>query len=138
MQKEVTFTSPVINGKLLPHVGLAVKSTIGSYESKEVDVIVREHECIRTTKQNATYFKFIVPAFQDYFKRLGTPVDAMEIHRMLKKRAGGLTSLIELPDGTIEEVIGKSRRLTTKEWSDYMEQCLAFAASIRCPIELPV
>jgi hypothetical protein len=81
----------------------------------------------RSNPQNAYYWSCIIPLVTDGLKNLGHTWSEEDTHEVLKGLF--LKRKKELPNGEIVETVGSTRKLTTEEFNEYIEQIAQFAAS---------
>jgi len=122
-----------LNGGLID----AIKAIVLKATCKWLSIEIKEHKNQRSRNQNAYYWSVVVPAVRAFFLEHGTQADAEEIHDFLKRKAGGLAKIIELPDGSYQAVSGSTAKLKVDEFEKYLEQCRAWAAEWGVIIPLP-
>lgn len=114
-----------------------IKRIILQSTCKLLSIEIKEHKNKRSLNQNAYYWGVVVPAVQSFFAEHGTQADAEEIHDFLKRGAGGLSRIIELPDGSYQAISGSTRKLTKAEFENYLEAVRAWAAGWGVIIPMP-
>jgi len=132
LRKFIIKGGSIEDGLLAEIKALALKATC-----KFLSIEIKEHKNQRSRNQNAYYWSVVVPAVRAFFSEHGTQADAEEIHDFLKRKAGGLAKIIELPDGSYQAVSGSTAKLKVDEFEKYLEQCRAWAAEWGVIIPLP-
>lgn len=94
---------------------------IASLEGKSVWLVVSDRKVPRTLSQNAYYWGVVVQMISDE-----TDHEINEVHDELKNR---FCPTVIVRDEGREYEDRSTTRLTTKEFKDYIERCVAFAAS---------
>lgn len=90
----------------------------------------------RSGEQNRTYWKCIVTALANYLEGYSTD----EIHDLLKYKFLTEIRFVKNPKNkTVEELkmTRSTTTLTTKEFKEFMDACLRWAAELGCPIVMP-
>lgn len=137
MSGSLEFVGFIKEGQFAPVVRDQVANGLKQFEGKRVAVTIKEVKRRRSNSQNAFYFGFVVPPIVAMLRSYGNDVGNDEVHDYLKQEVGKLNRVIVLPDGEVKRVTGSTTTLTTGEFSDYIEKCLAFAAEHGLEIKLP-
>lgn len=83
----------------------------------------------RSLSQNAYLWAVVYPAIADVFRRHGNAVDVDDVHEYCKANVAKLKQVFVTPDGEVLTGPGSTAKLTTKEFTDYIEAVRAWAAS---------
>ena len=131
--------SPIFSGRvteagaLLLDAPLQFRAHLGKLREKRVEVTVRRYREQRSLEQNAWVWGVAYPLLAE---TLGYDMDEREdLHYALVRKCFG-THLD--PRVGVEMPNARSSKLSTKEFSDYMEWLVRFAAKeFNCVIPLP-
>ncbi|QEL19315.1 recombination protein NinB [Limnoglobus roseus] len=137
MTKGIEFTGRVENGRLPQHVSEKVAATIRKHEGKHLILTVAERKRTRSGQQNRYYWGCVVAGVTEMFRDAGNMVDADDVHEFLKQHVGKLSQVVVTPDGEVMHTIGSSAKLTTMEFSDYVERIRAWAIQYGLDIPSP-
>jgi len=124
----------VENGKFTG-VGLAkFIATIKALEGSYVNVTLEKQKDRRSAEQNKYYWGCLVLPFYQFLKGIGEVeiADKEEAHELLKLKCNGKTVTI---DGKQERYAKSTAELSVDEFSEYIERCEVYLASIG--VELP-
>ena len=124
--------SQVKQGKLSDAATGQLCTVLRSLEGKRVVVSVREQKRRRSNDQNAYLWGVVYPAAVAMFRDAGNMVDADDVHDFCKLRVAKLGQNIVTPDGEVVKTLGSTAKLTTAEFSDYIERIRAWAAEFGC------
>ncbi len=137
MINKLEINAQVTDGKLPPAMEQKLRVILRNLDGKIIKLTVEQKKKIRSLNQNNYYFGVVVQAVLRMFLDEGNDVDAEEVHEYLKKHVGKLTKEIFTPDGEKKETSCTTRRLSTKEFEEYLEKIRAWAASFGVVIPLP-
>lgn len=98
-----------------------------SLEGERIDLILRKHEDLRTAQQNKFYHKIVVEILSEH-----TGYTHDEMHENLKRM------FLSATDGHGLIRVGSTAKLKTKEFTEYIDKIMRWAAiELRCPIPEP-
>ena len=106
-------------------------------EGRQVRVVLSENAKKRSCKQNAFYWGQVVAPVLDLFLEWGNEADEDDVHEFLKERFCSSPKILMLQDGKRAPVLKSTTKLTTLEFSDYVEKIRAWAAQYDTQIPLP-
>lgn len=122
------FSPQITNGKLPEATQRAIDELLKGLEGKRVTITIKEAKRPRTLKQNALLWADLYPPIVRMFRQHGNDVDEDDIHEYCKTVVAKLRRVIVLPDGTVKQMPGSTKRLNTEEMSNYIEQVRAYFA----------
>lgn len=132
------FIAQVSGAGLLPgKTSREIADLIRSMPGKRVRIRVGLYRKKRSSHQNAYYWGVVVPLVTGMFRDAGNYCDEEDVHAFLKLRVGKLSQVIVTPDGEVVKTLGSTARLTTTEFSAYVEMIRAWAAEFGLSIPLP-
>jgi hypothetical protein len=105
-------------GKLVLDAPKVFRAYVARFIGEEVEVEVRKRRSKRSTEQNAFYWSVVIPPLAEH---CGYTHD--EMHEALKAKFLGQE---DLSRGLLR--IGSTRKLSTAEFSDYLERVTVWAA----------
>ena len=123
------FPCQLAAGRLPPPVADQLALSLRVLWDKPVVVTVKEVKRKRSLNQNAYYWSCVIPPLLALFRDAGNDADDEDVHDHLVEHVGKLKRVMVDPDGLVFLRRGSTRRLTTREFSDYLDKCMAFAAS---------
>lgn len=130
MTAALEFVAPVVNGRLPEADARRIGEVIRKFDGKRVVISLSEVKKTRSSQQNRYYWSCVVRLITDAFRDAGNVVTAEDTHHFLKQHVGKLTQVLVTADGEVFRAPGSTTRLTTTEFSDYVEAVKAWAAEI--------
>jgi hypothetical protein len=130
VSRGVEFLSRVVNGRLAASVAKQIAAVLGNAEGKQVLVSIKEVKRTRSGAQNRLLWGYIYPPIVAVFREQGNAVDAEDVHLYCKQHVGKLKQVLVTPDGEVLHTIGSTTRLSTTEFSDYVEAVRAWAVEV--------
>lgn len=144
-----------MNDPTLTYVGAVKDSAIripkrfkqevcGLFEGKEIEVTVRRKRKRRSLPQNAYYWAVCVPAIRDAFREwdMETGWTAEMVHEVLKDRFLPMVrewGRVVIPaTGEVIDEVPTTRKLTTTQFSEYVERIQHWAAEMGIVIPDPL
>jgi hypothetical protein len=124
------FVCPVVDGRLPEAHAKRIGATIRAFDGKRVVITVAEAKKTRTSPQNRYYWGCVVKLITDAFRDAGNMVNAEDVHDFLKQHVGKLSQVLVTTDGEVFWGPGSTTKLTTSEFSDYIEAVKAWAAEV--------
>jgi hypothetical protein len=124
------FISPVVSGRFPEPDARRIGDAIKRLDGKKVLVTVAEVKRVRTTQQNRYYWGCVVKLITDAFRDAGNMVNAEDVHEFLKAEVGRLSQVLVTRDGEVLRGPGSTAKLTTTEFSNYIEVVKAWAAEV--------
>lgn len=100
---------------------------VGTLEGQRVKVMLSKHRPRRSLKANAYYWGVVIPTLADH---LGYDTD--EMHEALKIKLLATHTDDPLP------TVRSSASLDTKEFAEYIDNCIRLAAELGCEISEPI
>jgi hypothetical protein len=130
MTAALEFVCPVIGGRLPDRDAKRIGEAIRKLDGKRVVVSIEELKKKRSGQQNRYYFGVVVKLITDAFRDAGNMVNAENVHEFLKAEVGKLSQVLVTADGEVFRGPGSTAKLTTTEFSNYIEAVRAWAAEI--------
>lgn len=130
MTAALEFVCPVVGGKLPERDALRIGTAIRHLDGKKVLIALSEVKRKRSDQQNRYYWGVVVKLVTDAFRDAGNMVNAEDVHDFLKQHVGKLSQVLVTPDGEVLRGPGSTARLTTTEFSNYVEAVRAWAAEV--------
>lgn len=127
----------VEGGRLSAVAADRLRAALRQFEGGKVVVTVRPVKKARTLSQNAYLWAVVYGHIARMFRDHGTMVDADDVHELMKAHVGRLRQVFVTPAGEVLTGPGSTARLSTKEFSDYVEAVRAWAAGEGCNIPDP-
>lgn len=121
------FQGEIINGKLQLDEQFKFELYIGTLSSKRVEVIVKKWRKTRSNQQNKLYWGVILKTISDY---TGESID--DLHQHFKNKFLRYTG----KSGKLNSC-KSTTKLSTDEFSQYIERIIEWAASFDLIIPLP-
>jgi hypothetical protein len=121
--------SKVTGGELSDSAEMEFRAALAQHEDKEVSIKVARKKKCRSLNQNAYYWSVVVPAVRAMLEEYGNDVDDEETHAFCKEHVGKLTSSVVGGKGNRLAIVKSSAKLDTKEFENYINRVVAFAAS---------
>jgi hypothetical protein len=123
MKHDVSFTASVKNGNLRAADAGFARRAVASFEGEQVEVIVRKWKAKRSNKQNAWEWAVAIPLIAEH-----CGYDAHE-HEALHYELSKIYFGKRVNDVTgFETPVGRTSRLDTKDYCDWMEWLCRWAA----------
>jgi hypothetical protein len=123
---EIPFTPQ--DGKPPASVLHRLLDAISRAGDKRLVLTLKEQKKRRSLLQNAMYWGYIVPPITAMFRENGNMVDDEDVHDFLKMRVGKLAQIFVTPDGEVLKGLGSTAKLSTTEFSNYIECVKAWGA----------
>jgi hypothetical protein len=136
MTVAIEFVCPVIDGRLPERDARRVGEAIRKLSGKRVVVSVAEVKKTRSTLQNRYYWGCVVKLITDAFRDAGNMVNSDDVHDFLKAEVGKLSQVLVTVEGEVFRGPGSTTKLTTTEFSNYIEAVKAWAAD-RLDLKIP-
>ena len=123
----------------LPPVAMhkALKQAYKDFAGKVIRWSIVERKEKRSSPQNAFYWGVAIPIIREAFLERGQVLSADDAHEIVVGAIWKHTKVIELMDGTQQEVRQSSSNLTTAQWEVYMDLTRAYFAPHGVIIPLP-
>lgn len=137
MTKAIEFSGKVENGRLPLNVSEKIAAIIRKAEGKYVVITVAERKRRRSGQQNRYYWGCVVELVKDMLREEGNMVDAEDTHHFLQEHVGKLKQVIVTKLGEVYYTIGSTARLSTMEFSNYIEAIRAWAIQYGLDIPAP-
>lgn len=127
MPRAIKTFGAIRGGKLYITDRPAFDAAVGDMKAGAVEVTVKHLYAKRSLSQNAYYRGVVVPLIADALTDAwGEDISEEEAHDQLKSLFNVRT--IDTENGTVS-LIGSTSKLTTVEFSAYVEKCVQWAAS---------
>lgn len=136
MSKGVEFTCRVANGRIPPKTAEQIAKVVRNADGKQIIITLAEVKRKRSNQQNAYYWGVVVQAVLEVFREAGNMVDADDVHLFLKLHVGKLAQVIVTPGGKVIKSLGSTAKLSTVEFSNYIERIRAWAMEV-LDIDIP-
>lgn len=130
MSAALEFVCPVVGGRLPDKDARRIGEAIRKLDGKRIVVSIEEVKKRRSGQQNRYYWGAVVKLITDAFRDAGNMVNAEEVHDFLKAEVGKLTQVLVSNDGEVFRGPGSTAKLTTTEFSNYIEAVRAWAAEV--------
>ncbi|HYH64314.1 MAG TPA: recombination protein NinB [Urbifossiella sp.] len=130
MTAALEFVAPVVDGRLPERDARRIGEAIRKLGGKRVAITVAEVKKTRSGQQNRYYWGMVVKLVTDAFRDGGNMVNAEDVHDFLKTHVGKLTQVLVTADGEVFRAPGSTTKLTTAEFSDYVEAVRAWAKEV--------
>lgn len=130
------FVCPVVQGRLPEREGRHFDEALRALNGKRVVVSVAEVKKTRSSQQNRYYWSCVVKLITDAFRDAGNMVNADDVHDFLKAEVGKLSQVLVTVEGEVFRGPGSTAKLTTTEFSNYIEAVKAWAAD-RLDLKIP-
>ncbi len=130
MKLEIIHTGSVVNNKLILDNDDMFRANIESYNGKKVKLTINEIKETRSLQMNKYYWGIVLKSIVDHFNQEQTfnkLIDCEFVHELMKYKLLG-TSKYQIPGCEIIEIVNSSAKLTNKEFIDYFENIIAWAA----------
>jgi hypothetical protein len=137
MVDKVTYYSMITKGHLADGCRYAIADILRSLNGKTVEITIKEQKKVRSLKQNAYYFGYVLPPIVNLFQGWGNNVNAEQVHEYLKKEVGKLTDTLILPDGETDTYTLSSADLSTIAFEEYLQKVRMWAQDWDLIIPLP-
>lgn len=140
--KELMYISPVdASGRLSPPVALGLRNALQAVRGKKVQVRMKLVQRTRSLAQNDHYWGFVLPCVVMVLQDFGNDhADSEMAHEVCKYRflPEEAVTQVKTPSGFIKQ-LRSTKRLTTQQWSDYIERirvwCAEYGVSVPFPNE---
>jgi len=120
------FRGAIQEGKIKLENAPRFHSLIASLAGEQIELILRKHKSRRSNSQNSWYWGCIVPLLAEH-----CGYDAEEMHEALKHKFLRIHDDSELP------TVRSSAKLTTAEFTEYVEKCRRLGAELGVYIPNP-
>lgn len=130
MTAPLEFVASVVDGRLPDRDARRIGEAIRKLDGKRVVVTVAEAKKTRSGQQNRYYWGVVVKLITDTFRDAGNMVNAEDVHDFLKAHVGKLAQVLVTADGEVFRAPGSTTKLTTAEFSDYVEAVRAWAKEV--------
>lgn len=130
MTRALEFVCPVVDGRLPERDAKRIGSAIRGLDGKRVVISIEEAKKTRSSQQNRYYWGVVVKLITDTFRDAGNMVNAEDVHDFLKQHVGKLSQVLVTAEGEVFRGPGSTARLTTTEFSNYIEAVRAWAADV--------
>jgi hypothetical protein len=130
------FVCPVVDGRLPERDAKRIGEVIRKFDGKRVVVSVQEVKKTRSSQQNRYYWGCLIKLITDEFRDAGNMVNGDDVHDFLKAEVGKLSQVLVTVEGEVFRGPGSTAKLTTTEFSNYIEAVRAWAAD-RLDLKIP-
>lgn len=125
MREKLEIDAVVLEDGNLPQASrFKIRRVLASFAGKSVKIIIQRTFRKRTNSQNAFYWGFIVPFFQDLFYREWCEIHSVKDTHEILKAACNYREIVNIATGEVLKVPMSTTELSTKGWMEY-EQKLA-------------
>jgi hypothetical protein len=138
--KGVSYQFVVLPGGKLPGpISKAIRSVLEGSVGKIVNVTVAQQEKIRSLKQNAFYWGFVIPPIRKRLIEAGNMMTPKQVHELIRQSVADsiFAMTIILPNGQPRIIYRSSTELTTTEWEDFVTLVRAWAGQWDIIIPFP-
>jgi hypothetical protein len=138
--KGVAYQFEVLPGGRLPGpISKAIRSVLEGSVGKIVNVTVAHQEKIRSLKQNAFYWGFVIPPIRKKLIASGNMMTPRQVHELIRQDIAGavFAMTIILPNGQPRIIYRSSTELTTAEWEDFITMVRVWAGKWEIHIPFP-
>jgi hypothetical protein len=136
MSSALEFMCPVVDGRLPEREAKRIGAAIRKLDGKRIVVSIEEVKKTRSNQQNRYYWGCMVKLITDAFRDAGNMVNAEDVHDFLKAEVGKLSQVLVTVDGEVFRGPGSTAKLTTTEFSNYIEAVKAWATD-RLDLKIP-
>lgn len=130
MSAALEFTCPVVDGRLPERDAKRIGEVIRKFDGKRVVVSIEEVKKTRSSQSNRYYWGVCVKLITDAFRDAGNMVNSDDTHDFLKAHVGKLSQVFVTAEGEVLRGPGSTAKLTTAEFSNYIEAVRAWAADM--------
>jgi len=135
---EISTTAIVQQQSLCFHSYGKLQNQLAVFEGKEVEVEIRQKKSRRSSPQNRYYWSAVIPALKHAMEAKGFVIKSKDqVHELMKfKFLKG--EILNVATGELIETLGSTRNLSRSDFSDYIMQIKAWAATyLECDIPDP-
>ncbi len=126
LERAPKFTGRVERGKVHLDAPDTYSRYVACMEGAKVNVAVSRYRAIRSLPQNKYYWSVVLPIFGEH-----CGYDKCEMHQALKLRFLRINDDSSLPSAR------STARLNTKEFGEYLDDCIRLAAEMGVVIPAP-
>lgn len=130
------FLCPVVDGRLPEREAKRIGEAIRKLDGKRIVVSLQEVKKTRSSQANRYYWGVCVKLITDAFRDAGNMVNSDDVHDFLKSEVGKLSQVLVTVEGEVFRGPGSTTKLTTTEFSNYIEAVKAWAAD-RLDLKIP-
>ena len=127
-QATFTITEPVCNGLLPASAMQQLHGFLEGHEGKWAEVTVRISEKRRSSPQNRFYHGAFIGALRQCFLDCGVRLSHDDIHEGLRDAWAKNERTVTLSKGGVFKIPASTARLSTSEFSDFLEEVRAHFA----------
>ena len=125
--KQIKILSRVDESGQLKRNRKFIADAIKSFSGKEIEIIIKRKYKQRSNQQNAFYWGYTLPFFQNLFNEAWGEIRPIEeIHEILKATCN-YTEIPNPATGEVQRIPRSTTELTTSEWMDFELQMEQFA-----------
>ncbi|OWK42436.1 recombination protein NinB [Fimbriiglobus ruber] len=136
MTRALEFVCPVVDGRLPERDARRIGDVIRKFDGRRIVISVEEVKKARSSQQNRYYWGCVVKLITDAFRDAGNMVNSDDVHDFLKAEVGRLSQVLVTVEGEVFRGPGSTAKLTTTEFSNYIEAVKAWAAD-RLDLKIP-
>jgi hypothetical protein len=130
MTAALEFVCPVVDGRIPERDAKRIGEAICKLDGKRVVISIEEAKRKRSSQQNRYYWGCVVKLITDAFRDAGNMVNSEDTHDFLKAHVGKLSQVFVTAEGEVLRGPGSTAKLTTTEFSNYIEAVRAWAADM--------
>ena len=136
---KLTYYGAVTSDGQIKLPGAKMRREMAAFSGKEIEVVVTRKRKHRSDPQNRYYWGVVVEMIRAGLKDMGDIVDQDQTHDFLRHRFLKVTRVDADTGEVLYEYAQSTTKLSTVEFSEYIEKCCQFAAEfLGVSIPLPI
>lgn len=125
------FSGFISNGKLRLHDSKGFNDSVLACKDMDVTLTISKKKVKRTLSANAYYRGVVVVLITEALNDLGHDVNTEEVHEFLKNKFN-TKEIISPETGEVETFAMSTSKLTSSEFSEYLQKIIIWAAEFLC------